>query len=441
MDNIYALSTAPGKSGVAIVRISGNNLVEALSAFNVPSNIKPRYATLVKICDPLNGDVIDNAIIIWFPAPNSFTGEDIIEFHIHGSRAIINSTIGALSTVKGMRIAEPGEFSRRAFFNNKLDLTAAEGLEDLINAETKAQQKQALRQMSGELEKLYEDWRIKLIRTLALIEAYIDFPEEDIPEEVIEEIITIIESLKLKIANHLDDNRKGEKLREGLFFAIIGAPNVGKSSLLNFLAKKDVAIVSNIAGTTRDIIETSLDIGGVPVTLADTAGLRESSDVIENEGIKRALLRAKEADYKIAMFDANHIDDLDKQTLELIDDNTIILFNKIDQIEKSKLNLLMKNSIFISIKNKIGTEEFLNKLEDITSELASPSSTPLITRARYRENLTNCLECLYNFSLELDIELAAEELRMAASFLGQITGKIDIEMILDEIFSSFCIGK
>lgn len=437
---IFALATAPGKAGVAIIRISGSSAAFALQTLSGKALPAPRYAHYTKLFHPENKQMIDEAVVLWFPAPKSFTGEDVVELHIHGSRAVVSELFDVLSSEPlKLRLAEPGEFSRRAFMNDKMDLTKAEGIADLIDAETTLQARQALRQVTGELERLYEGWRKQLIHILAFLEAFIDFPDEDLPPNVIEEVIHEVSDLRHSIAHHLNDKNRGEKLREGMYAAIIGAPNAGKSSLINYLAKRDVAIVSHIAGTTRDVIEVHLDIAGYPMIVADTAGLRESDDSIENEGIKRAKERAERADVRIALFEAGK--PYDQATLELIDDDTIVVINKIDTIEclPSPINGL--NPLFVSISNNKGMDALLMALEEYVASHITPSHDPVITRARYRQHLQESYYHLEQFHLDKELELAAEDLRMAARQLGKITGRIDVEQILDEIFFSFCIGK
>lgn len=438
METIFALATYPAKSGVAIVRVSGSLALNSLKYFGINIQPQDRIAKFAVLKD--GEDEIDQALYFCFNAPHSFTGEDVVEYHLHGSIAVINSVLSLLSKIPNFRLAEPGEFAKRAFMNNKMDLTKAEGLADLIEAETKLQQRQALRQMSGELENLYDKWRNSLIHAMAFIEAYIDFPDEDLPQEIITELNEQINELRFEITNHLSDKR-GEKLREGIYIAIYGAPNVGKSTLLNNLAKRDVAIVSNIPGTTRDIIEVRLDLNGYLVTIADTAGLRVSDDVIENEGIKRAKNAVANADLKIAIFDASVETPVDKDSFELIDDNTIVILNKIDAEKTIVGNIGKHNFIRMSLLDNIGVNELLELITVFIRDNYAPISTPLITRIRYRNLLEEAMKALMKFDLSKDSELAAEDLRVAASKLGQITGRIDVENILDKIFSSFCIGK
>ncbi len=443
MQTIFATATAPLKSGVAIIRVSGNQAFNCLKALTGRGAITPRLATLAKLHNPQSNDLIDEAVVLWFPSPASFTGEDVAEFHIHGSRAVIDEMLEVLATMPDTRMAEPGEFSRRAFDNGKMDLTEAEGLADLIDAETKIQAKQALRQKQGILKDLYDQWRKQLISILANIEAYIDFPDEEIPDSVIDTVEKSVANLKFSITSHLSDNKRGEKLRNGLNAVIAGAPNVGKSSLLNHLAKRDVAIVSDIAGTTRDIIEVHLNLNGYPVILADTAGLRETDGVIEGEGIKRALARLEHADIKIIMFDAANIGDVDNNILSLIDDDTVIVVNKIDLAPSPKILDAIKHlpQIAISIKSGQGVDEFIRQLEHLARKHMEITTDPVITRDRHRNLLQETVNSLNRFSLKEELELAAENLRIAAVSLGRITGHIDVDEILDDIFSNFCIGK
>jgi len=435
METIFGLSTIMGKSGVAVIRISGDGCLPALASLGI-GKLEPRKAALCNL--QFEGEIIDKAIVIYFKSPASFTGEDVVEIFPHGSIAVINKIIAALGKINNFRMAKPGEFSRRAFENNKMDLTEAEGLADLIEAETEAQHKQALRQMQGELGRIYDEWRVNLISLLANIEAYIDFPDEDLPQELKDKINYQIENLCAEISDHLDDNHRGEKIRNGLYAVILGAPNVGKSSLLNFLAKRDAAIVSDIAGTTRDVIEVSMEIAGLPVTFADTAGIRAASDEIESEGVRRALARAEDAALKIVMLDTTNID---AESLKLIDEKTIVIINKSDLANQQPDLPQNIQQISISLLGKNNLQEMLSILEKEISSRYALTESPSITRARHREALIKAIEALAKFSLDKPIELIAEDLRYAANAIGQITGKIDVEDILDKIFSSFCIGK
>jgi tRNA modification GTPase len=442
LDNktIFAPSTHPGKAGVAIIRISGEDSFKALEIITNIKDPEPRKAIFSKITCPKTSDILDHAIILAFPAPNSFTGENIVELHTHGSVAVINAIIATLSEIENLRVALPGEFAKRSFMNGKMDLTQAEGLSDLIESETRLQQKQAMRQMSGDLYQLYNDWRSKILRSLAYLEAFLDFPDEELPEDLVTEINQLQSNLVAEISSHIADNERGEKLRSGLYVTIIGKPNVGKSSLLNYLAKRDVAIVSNIAGTTRDIIEVHLDINGYPITIADTAGIRESDNEIENLGIEKAISRSNNADFSIIMFDACSLDNNDIIKEKITNTEAIYIANKID-LQQSNNIINQENILNISIKENIGMDKLLEMIENFAKSIISPSSSPVITRTRYRYHLKECISHLQNFSIDNDLELAAEDLRMATSEIAKITGNIDVDDILDQIFGNFCIGK
>ncbi|PWC63603.1 tRNA modification GTPase MnmE [Azospirillum sp. TSH7] len=438
---IYALATAPGRSGVAVVRISGPEAGSALAALTGRPLPAPRCAVLTKLRDPRTGDALDDALVLRFTAPASFTGEDVVELHLHGGRAVVTGVIEALATLPGLRLAEPGEFTRRAFENGKLDLTEAEAVADLIDAETTAQRRQALRQMEGALGKLYDGWRERLTRALAHIEADIDFAEDDLPGGVADAVRPVIAGLADEIAAHLDDGGRGERLREGLHIAIVGAPNAGKSSLLNAIARRDAAIVSARAGTTRDIIEVHLDLGGYPVVLADTAGLREAAaDEVEEEGIRRARDRAARADVKVAVFDATTLPDLDPATLDLIDRDTVVVFNKTDLATATDLRPDLA-PILVSAHTGTGLKTLEETLTAFSADRLAIGSAPSLTRARHRAALMECRESLLR-ALDAPLpELAAEDVRLASRALGRITGRVDVEDLLDVIFRDFCIGK
>ncbi len=443
-DTIYAPASATAKAGITVIRISGPNTKYAIQCLGSKVG-QPRFAKLAKIFHPKTKNLIDECVTIYYQEPSSFTGEDIVEISIHGGRAVLDLTLDALSKIQGLRLAEAGEFSKRRFMNGKMDLTQAEGLMDLIDAETEAQHKQALKQLGGELGSLYENWRTQLLKIMSLIEAYIDFPDEDLPADIIENVTKQVQSLNAEIINHLADNQRGEKLREGFYIAIIGETNVGKSSLMNALAKRDVAIVSDIAGTTRDVIEVRLNIAGYLVTIADTAGLRASDDFLEKEGINRTLDRAKNADLKILVLDAQKYHNTPQELLDLVNENTIIVVNKTDLLENNKalktLEIINTEPILISAQTGTGLNNLLQEINDHVQNFFSVTDAPLITRQRHRENLERCKSCLEIFNLQKDIELAAEDLRLASRYLSSITGKIDVESILGEIFSNFCIGK
>lgn len=438
---IFAPASPAGQAGVAVFRISGPDATQAITRLCNPVSIPaPRTAALRLLKHPETGEPIDRALALFFPAPHSFTGEDVVEFHTHSGRAVTQAVIEALRLLPEFRMAEAGEFTRRAFENGKMDLTEAEAIADLVHAETEAQRKQALRQLDGALGKIYEDWRMRLSRSLAYMEAAIDFSDEELPADMIEKQSAELRLLRDAIKAHLNDNRRGERLREGLSIAILGPPNAGKSSLLNRLARREVAIVSPTAGTTRDIIEVHLDIGGYPVTLADTAGLRESADSIENEGIRRAHARAAQADLKILIFDGAVWPQRDQTTQSLINDDALVVVNKADLFANATIQ---EGVVFISVKNNTGIDTFLKKLEEEISRrfAAAAAETPPLTRARHRAALEECVAHLDRALTAPMADLRAEDVRMAVRALGRITGRVDVEDLLDIIFRDFCIGK
>jgi len=438
IDTIFALASAPGRAGVAVMRISGPDAARAFALCEPGQVPKPRKAVLRDLRDE-NRQPIDRALVLWFEAPHSFTGENTVEFHLHGGRAIINAVTRLLREHLRFRLAEPGEFTRRAFENGKLDLTEAEAVADLVDAETEAQRRQAMRQFDGELGRIYEDWRARLTRILAYLEASIDFSEEDLPKDIEDKETSAIRLLANEINTHLNDHRRGERLREGFEIAILGPPNAGKSSLLNTLAQREAAIVSSIAGTTRDIVEAHLDLGGYPVSLADTAGLRETADVIESEGVKRALARAEKADLKMLVFDGEKWPALDEATKKLVDKNALIVINKADVVgNPQKTN---DGQIFISARTGKGIPELLDRLiERIGADFSNHIAPPL-TRARHRAALEECTSHLQRALNAPAGELRAEDIRLSVRALGRITGRVDVEDLLDVIFRDFCIGK
>ncbi len=435
MQTIFAPITSPSLSGIVVIRISGSEVVECLKNLGFKGSPQHQKISFQKIHDPKTSQIIDEALISFFQAPRSFTGEDVAEISIHASPFILKKILEILSEQKNCRLAEAGEFSKRAFLNGKLDLVQAEAIPDLIAAETAAQHHQALQQLEGSLGEIYRNWRLRLIEIIARIEAAIDFPDEDLPQNIVDAVEQDVKNLSTEIAKHLDDKKIGQKIKDGLSLAIIGAPNVGKSSLINFLARSEVAIVSEIAGTTRDVIEVHLSIAGVPVRISDTAGLHETSDPIEKEGIRRALQKAALADIKIFLIDATN----PILREDLIDENTIVVVNKIDLISTDiKQN---HGSVMLSLSKHANTSELLSKLEEKILTLVPSQYSPLITQERYRIALQECVKNLQDFSLQKNIELAAEDLRLAAREIGKIIGDVGIENILDVIFSRFCIGK
>lgn len=449
METIYALSSAAGKAGVSVVRVSGPESHASLKALaKLEKDIVPRQALFVPLYAG-DGSLIDRALVLPFKGPSSFTGEDVVEYHLHGSSAVLSALMNALSGFSGHRPAAHGEYTRRAFENGKMDLTEAEAIADLINAETEAQREQALSQMGGALYRLYEGWRERLVRAMAYIEAVIDFPDEEVPDSETAKVRPDIESLIAEISAHLNDGRRGERLRDGIQIAIVGAPNAGKSSLLNLLAQRDVAIVSPVAGTTRDVIEVHLDLAGYPVILADTAGLRPDEvrtadeathGAIEFEGIRRALLRAGSADIRILVFDGRSKPD--RHTLDLVNENSIAVFNKSDAEDFDVTMAVAHGGLSLSARTGDGMDEFLERLTDRIKTLYAVSrDTPSLTRERHRAALQECLVRLRDSLAVEKPELMAEDARMAARALGRITGRVDVEDLLDVIFRDFCIGK
>ena len=435
-DTIFALSTAPGRSGVAVIRVSGDAAWDGCASLLAGQTLPlPRRTATRKLYDPKTNEMLDHAMIVGFKGPHSFTGEDCVEYHVHGGTAIIDGVLKSLSSLPHHRMALPGEFTRRAFENGKLDLTAAEAIADLIHAETESQRLQALKQMDGALFNLYEGWKERLARILALMEADLDFSDQDLPEDLILKVTPDVTDIATAISGHLHDGRRGELLRDGFRLVILGAPNAGKSSLLNQLVQRDAAIVSHIAGTTRDVIDVHLNIGGYPVILADTAGLRGTEDHIEAEGIDRAIKRAHEADLKILLFDGTK--DLDEKTLSLKDDRSLIVLNKSDE-DDFKGN---REFLEISAKASGGIDVLVNAITDILKNIVGSSNAPALTRARHREALENAYIAL-DRSMNAPLpELAAEDIRLAVRYLGSLTGRVDVEDLLDMIFRDFCIGK
>ncbi len=438
---IYALSTAPGRAGVAVIRVSGPAAGDALLALagEVPA---PRVASLRALRHPATGAALDRALVLWFPAPASFTGEDVVELHIHGGRAVIEAVLSALSEVGDTRPAEAGEFARRAFEHGKLDLTAVEGLADLIDAETEAQRLQALRQSDGALARLYEAWRRKIILALAEIEADLDFSDEaDVLAFSDRAAFAQIADLEREIRAHLNDSYRGEILRDGLHVAIIGPVNAGKSSLLNALARREAAIVSDKPGTTRDIVEVRLDLNGYPVIVSDTAGIRETDEEIEAEGVRRAMACAGEAQLVVWLVDGAQADPSPPPT-EFVTEKLLTVVNKAELLP-SRAAFPIDADLFISVHTQQGMNEFIARLgEEVAVRLDAGESAPL-TRERHRRELEEAAQAIRMFlnGPPDELELRCEDLRRAADCIGRLTGRIDVEDILDQIFAQFCIGK
>ncbi|KAJ8277404.1 hypothetical protein GJAV_G00074790 [Gymnothorax javanicus] len=473
-DTIFALSSGHGRCGVAVVRVSGpaSSFVLSRLTGRTHSHTAPRFAYLCNIVDPPSRELLDRGLVLWFPGPRSFTGEDSVEFHVHGGPAVISGVLQALGSLPGVRPAEAGEFTRRAFNAGKLDLTEVEGLGDLIHAETEAQRRQALRQMAGDLGQLYHDWSQRLIKCLAHVEAFIDFSEDELIEDaVLSRVDSSVSQLQREVERHLQDGRRGERLRSGVHVVIAGKTNAGKSSLLNILCRRPVAIVSPVAGTTRDVVETHVDIGGFPVLLSDTAGLRDTQDSVEREGVRRARERVEQADLTLAVLDSTHLPTMHQgvpnflldylksflsggEDLEAAVRHCILVLNKSDLLAEGRVARIrsvlsqakgLPPICIMSCQTGHGLEEFMEALQKQVQTLCGDplSGAPSLTQARHRAHLQQCVEALaqYHRYRDLDLALAVEGVRLALTSLGRITGKVGVEEILDVIFRDFCIGK
>ena len=441
---IYALSSGPGVSGIAVIRISGvdtSKIIELITGKRPP---EPRVATLRKINKINTSELIDEGIILWFPGPESYTGEDMAEIQVHGSKAVVDAIHDSISSIDNCRLAEPGEFTKLAFQNGKINLLKAESVADLISSETEIQRQQAIKIMKGRSADQFNFLRENLLKILSHVEAKIDFPDEDLPKEILNEIKKSLNDVVKNIEKILDDQKVGERIREGFKIAILGPTNAGKSSLLNHLSNRDVAIVSEIAGTTRDVIETHLNIDGYPVIVSDTAGIRESKNEIEKKGIKLSLNRAEEADLKLVVVDAKNLDFTDVLK-KLLDENAILVINKSDLLKKDIDPEIKKiNHVLISIKDNLNIDDLILKIKNNLKSKFITSDDILITRERHRQHLQQCLDHIKNFNKKNEIEdfdKAAEDLRLATRHLGMIVGKVDVEEILGSIFNDFCIGK
>ncbi len=434
-DTIAALASGAGRAGVAVIRVSGARAEAALRALTGGAPPPPpRRAALRRLSGESD---IDDALVLWFPGPRSFTGEDVAELHVHGGPAVVAAALEALWALPGVRPAEAGEFTLRAFANGKLDLTQAEALADLIDAETEGQRRQALRQMRGALSDLYEGWRERLIEAAALLEVAIDFPDEDLPQDLADRVAPRLAALERDMRAHLRDSGRGERIRDGYRIAILGAPNAGKSSLLNVLAGREAAIVSDIPGTTRDVVEARLVLAGYPVWIADTAGLRAAADAIEAEGVRRALARAEEADLRLWLVPPGEAPPADFAALRRPGD--LLLATKADLGGKAQGDA----DLTISARTGAGVLELEQRLSAAVIAALGAEEAPALTRARHRRLIEDAAQALARGRAALvnGPELAAEDVRAAAAALGRITGRIDVEDLLDEIFSSFCIGK
>ena len=441
---IFALSSGPGVSGVAIIRISGfetQNVIKTLTGRDLP---KPRMASLRKINNINTSELIDEGLILWFPGPESYTGEDMAEIQVHGGKAVVMAVQKEISKIKNCRLAEPGEFTKLAFQNGKINLLKAESIADLVSAETEIQRLQAVKIMKGKSSEKFNQLREKLLKVLSFIEAKIDFPEEDLPDENINKIKKDSDDVLNQIKKILDDQKVGEIIREGFKIAIVGPTNAGKSSLLNNLSNREVAIVSEIAGTTRDVVEAHLNMDGYPVIISDTAGIRDSKDEIEKKGIRLSLKKAENADLKLVVVDAKSID-LSGFLNDLLKNNAILVINKSDLL-KVKLDpeIAKLNHVQISLKENLNIDKLISKIKDNLKNKFISEEDILITRERHRQHLMQCVDHLKNFSDKndkKDFDKAAEDLRLATRHLGMIVGKVDVEEILGSIFNDFCIGK
>ena len=440
---IFALSSGRGPSGIAIIRISGSETLKICKDLTKLEDIKSNEVNFCKFYDPKNDNIIDpEALLLWFPSPNSYTGEDLAELQIHGSNAVINALLRVLSEQKNCRLAEPGEFTKIAFQNDKIDLLKAESIGDLIHSETELQRQQAVKLVQGNASNYYNDLREKIIKSLAFIEAKIDFAEEDLPEKVLKDAHKSIKEIHSEITKIIEDNKVGEKIRDGFRVSITGEVNAGKSSLLNLLSKREVAIVSDEAGTTRDVIEIYLNLDGYPVLLADTAGIREAKNKVEKKGISLALGKSKEADLNIVVID-NSSKKINKEIQNMINKDTIILLNKSDVSDKQN-HKFDADTVLASVKNNKNIDKLINLIKAKLSKKFSLNNNALITRERHRVKLNECLKEIDKYlkkDQNKDLELAAEDLRMATRHLGGIIGKVDVEEILGSIFKDFCIGK
>ena len=441
---IYALSSGYGLSGIAVIRVSGPKTQKVLKNMTFLPIPSPKVASIRKFINPETKELIDQGILLWFPGPESYTGEDMAEFHVHGSKAVIEAINLCISKIDGCRLAEPGEFTKIAFQNGKINLLKAESISDLISSETEIQRKQAIKIMTGKSSDKFNSLRERLLKILSNIEAKIDFPEEDLPDNILKNIQSETKSIKNEIDKILNDQKVGERIREGFKIAIIGPTNAGKSSLLNYLSNRDVAIVSEIAGTTRDVIEAHLNLSGYPVVISDTAGIRDSKDEIESKGIKLTLERAENSDLNLIVIEPKNVD-FSHFLKNLGSKKSILVINKMDLgIDNITDDIKNYDPVFISIKQEKNLDKLINIIKENLKNKFIIHEDIFISRQRHRTNLEKCVEHLKNFeeknSLE-EFDKAAEDLRLATRYLGTIVGKVDVEEILGSIFSDFCIGK
>jgi tRNA modification GTPase len=441
-DTIFALASAPGRAGVAVVRVSGPAAGPVLDRMT-KSRPAPRSVCYRRLRHPTTGEILDRGIVLWSPAPLSFTGEDVAELHVHGGPAVVKSVLAALAGLSGLRMAEPGEFTRRAFDHGKIDLSEAEGLADLIDAETESQRRQALDQASGSLSSVYEGWRGRLIEASALVEAAIDFSDEaDVAADALNRARNVVYGLHNDLAVYLADGHRGEILRDGFRVTLAGPPNVGKSSLLNALARRDAAIVSEEAGTTRDVIEIRLDLNGYPVLISDTAGIRKTVVKLEREGIRRTVAAARASDLVLWLMDSQSLETEYPSDLSDTTDRTLVVVSKADLLTRAQIEGLPAGLIAVSAKSNDGMEQLTRMIATLAgARIGSPST--VVTSERQRGLLARAAASLEAFlagSLSQP-ELRAEDLRLAGSALGRLTGRVDVEDVLDQVFKRFCIGK
>ena len=445
-DTIFAESTGAGRSAVTAFRISGPGADPALSALCSGELPPARVAGLFWLYDPASGERLDQALAIRFPAPDSYTGENIVELHVHGGRAVRLAMARVLGNLPGLRVAEPGEFAMRAFLAGKMDLTEAEGIADLVDADTEEQRRQAVRQMGGALKGQYDAWRSRLVAAMAHFEAEIDFSDQPVPDGLAAEVRAEIRNLVGEMDGHLADDRRGERLREGVRVSLLGPPNAGKSSLLNVLAGRDAAIVSSVAGTTRDVVEVHLDLAGIPVVLSDTAGIREAEGEIEREGVRRAIKAAEDAELRLVVLDGSAWPEVPPEIEPLFSDEAFVLVNKSDLLEQTDGLFLAGRTggpvpRAISCRTGAGIDALSDDLTKVVADRYGLAGAPVMTRERHRQAVQECRDNLGRFLEVDDIELAAEDLRLAVRALGRVTGRVDVEDVLDVVFRDFCIGK